>query len=87
MPEICRFYGIVIKMYFADHAPPHFHAEYSEHEARIAIHSLAVLSGRLPPRAMGLVAERASLHQEELQRLCSVRASKLEPLNRLPPLP
>ena len=30
MPEICRFYGIVIKMYFADHAPPHFHAEYAE---------------------------------------------------------
>ena len=37
MPEICRFYGIVIKMYFADHTPPHFHAEYAEHEARIAI--------------------------------------------------
>ena len=35
MPEISRFYGIVIKMYFADHAPPHFHAEYAEHEARI----------------------------------------------------
>ena len=42
MPEICRFYGIVIKMYFADHAPPHFHAEYAEHEARIAIDTLAV---------------------------------------------
>ena len=41
MPEICRFYGIVIKMYFADHSPPHFHAEYAEHEARIAIDSLA----------------------------------------------
>ena len=86
MPEICRFYGIVIKMYFADHAPPHFHAEYSEHEARIAINSLAVLSGKLPPRAMGLVAEWASLHQEELQGLWD-RASKLEPLNRLAPLP
>jgi hypothetical protein len=55
MPEICRFYGIVIRMFFADHVPPHFHAEYGEHEARIAIDSLAVLSGRLPPRAMGLV--------------------------------
>ena len=61
MPEICRFYGIVIKMYFADHAPPHFHAEYAEHEARIAIESLAVISGKLPPRAMGLVAEWATL--------------------------
>jgi hypothetical protein len=86
VPEICRFYGIVIKMYFADHAPPHFHAEYSEHEARIAINSLAVLSGKLPPRAMGLVAEWASLHQQELQALWE-RASKLEPLNRLAPLP
>lgn len=66
MPEICRFYGIVIKMYFADHAPPRFHAEYAEHEARIAIGSLAVISGRLPPRAMGLVAEWATLHQEDL---------------------
>ena len=57
MPEICRFYGIVIKMYFADHAPPHFHAEYAEHEVRIAIDSLAVVSGALPARAMGLVIE------------------------------
>ena len=55
MPEICRFYGIVIKMYFADHAPPHFHAEYAEYEARIAIDTMAVISGKLPPRAMGLV--------------------------------
>ena len=86
MPEICRFYGIVIKMYFADHVPPHFHAEYSEHESRIAINSLAVLSGTLPPRAMGLVAEWATLHQQELQALWD-RASKLEPLNRLDPLP
>jgi hypothetical protein len=59
VPELCRFYGIVIKMYFGDHAPPHFHAEYSEFEAVIAIHSGAVLGGRLPPRAMGLVAEWA----------------------------
>ncbi len=86
MPEICRFYGIVIKMYFADHAPPHFHAEYSEHEARIAINSLAVISGKLPPRAMGLVAEWATLRQPELQGLWE-KASRLEPLNRLDPLP
>lgn len=72
-------------MSFADHAPPHFHAEYSEHEARIAINSLAVLSGKLPPRAMGLVAEWATLHQQELQTLWG-HASKLEPLNRLDPL-
>ena len=86
MPEICRFYGIVIKMYFADHAPPHFHAEYAEFEAGVAIHSLAVLTGDLPPRAMALVAEWATLHQQELQALWE-RASKLEALSRLDPLP
>ena len=86
MPEISRFYGIVIKMYFADHAPPHFHAEYAEYEARVAIDNLAVLTGELPPRAMGLVAEWASLHQQELQTLWE-RATKLEALNRIDPLP
>ena len=86
MPEICRFYGIVIKMYFADHAPAHFHAEYAEHEARIAVDSLAVISGTLPPRAMGLVAEWATLHQQELQGLWE-KARNHQALNRLEPLP
>jgi hypothetical protein len=86
MPEICRFYGIVIKMYFADHAPPHFHAEYAEHEARIAIESLAVISGKLPPRAMGLVAEWATLRQDDLSGLWE-KARRLESLHRLDPLP
>ncbi len=86
MSEICRFYGIVIKMYFADHAPPHFHAEYAEYEARVAINNFAVLTGELPPRAMGLVAEWATLHQKELQAMWE-RATKLEALNRIDPLP
>ena len=86
MPEICRFYGIVIKMYFADHLPPHFHAEYGGQEARIAIGSLAVIAGRLPPRAMGLVAEWAMLHQRELGELWET-ARRLQPLHRLDPLP
>ena len=73
-------------MYFADHAPPHFHAEYAEHEARIAIDSLAVISGKLPPRAMGLVAEWTTLHQAELAALWD-QARRLEPLRRLDPLP
>ena len=51
MPEICRFYGIVIRMFFDDHNPPHFHAIYGEHEVVIGIQSLAVLRGRLPARA------------------------------------
>ena len=86
MPEISRFYGIVIKMYFADHDPPHFHAEYAEHEARIAISTLALLSGQLPPRAMGLVAEWATMHQEELRAIWE-RARSAKPLGRIEPLP
>ena len=86
MPEICRFYGIVIKMYFADHAPPHFHAEYAEFQANFDINTLALISGRLPPRAMGLVAEWASIHQTELKALWKV-ARESQPLHRLDPLP
>ena len=86
MPKICCFYGSVSKMYFADHAPPHFHAEYAEYEARIAIDSLAVISGKLPPRAMGLVAEWTTLHQQELAALWE-QARRSEPLQRLEPLP
>ena len=59
MPEICRFYGIVIKMYFADHAPPHFHAEYAEHEVRIAIDSLGVISRTQGCILVGLLSTSA----------------------------
>ena len=66
MPEISRFYGIVIRMFFDDHEPPHFHAGYAEDEALVTIETQAVIAGRLPPRALGLVAEWTALHQEEL---------------------
>ncbi len=66
MPEISRFLGIVIKMFFDDHNPPHFHAEYGEDLALIDIRNLSVFSGRLPPRVMGLVIEWATIHQQEL---------------------
>ena len=86
MPEICRFYGIVIKMYFGDHAPPHFHAGYAGSEAVIAIHSGAVLGGKLPPRAMGLVAEWAEMRREELLEAWD-RAESLSPIAPIDPLP
>jgi hypothetical protein len=57
MPETCRFFGIVIAMHFNDHEPPHFHARYGGKVARVAIGSLTVLSGSLPPRVQGLVTE------------------------------
>jgi len=57
MPEICRFYGIIIKMFFEDHNPPHFHAEYGSFEALVEVDTLAIIGGKLPPRALGLVME------------------------------
>ena len=66
MPEISRFLGIVIKMFFDDHNPQHFHAEYDGDVALIDIRNLSVFSGRLPPRVIGLVIEWASVHQKEL---------------------
>jgi len=61
VPEISRFLGIVIKMFFDDHNPPHFHAEYAGDVALIDIRTLSVFAGQLPPRAMGLVVEWAVL--------------------------
>ena len=85
MPEVSRFYGIVIRLHFDDHPPPHFHAEYGDDEALIAIGTLAVISGHLPGRALGLVVEWASLHQDELSRLWS-QAQNKERLAKITPL-
>jgi hypothetical protein len=62
MPTISRFYGILIQMYFADHAPPHFHALYAEFEAVIDIRTIEVIRGDLPGRALALVIEWAQEH-------------------------
>ena len=67
VPELCRYYGIVIKIHFNEHGPPHFHASYSGNRALIDIGNLNMLEGRLPPRARRLVAEWASLHRVELR--------------------
>ena len=85
MPEIARFYGIVIKMFFEDHNPPHFHAYYGEYEVLIEINSFAVFAGLLPPRALGLVIEWATLHQEELSNNWK-KARGHELLNPIDPL-
>jgi hypothetical protein len=68
MPELSRFFGIVIRMFFNDHQPAHFHAAYGEHEALIEIETFEVLRGQLPRRALALVLEWATLHREELRR-------------------
>lgn len=84
MPEISRFLGIVIAMYYRDHAPAHFHAFYGDHEVTISIATGAV-DGHFPKRALAHVQEWRILHQEELSRAWTLaRASK--PLPRIEPL-
>ncbi len=86
MPELSRFYGIVIKMFYNDHNPPHFHAEYGSDAIVVDVNTLAVIGGRIPPRATGLVMEWAAQHQAELQQAW-VQARNMEPLDRIAPLP
>ena len=81
MPEICRFLGIVITMYFDEHNPPHFHVRYNEHRASMEIESLNVMAGKLPARVRGLVEEWAELHRGELLEMWeSQDFHTLEPL-------
>ncbi len=68
MPEISRFFGIVIRMYFDDHDPPHFHVAAAGRTARVSIFPVGLLNGDLPPRTLALVVEWASLHQAALLR-------------------
>jgi hypothetical protein len=85
MPEISRFFGIVITMFFGDHAPPHFHARYGQSKASIAIDSLNVLEGELPPRVLGLVIEWATFHKAEIQADWE-RVARLQPVKPIKPL-
>lgn len=85
MPTLSTFYGILIQMFWQDHPPPHFHALYAEHEAKIDIRTLEVIEGSLPRRALALVLEWAQEHRTELMEdwsLCTQRQSpkKIEPL-------
>jgi hypothetical protein len=68
MPRISTFFGIIIAMYYNDHAPPHFHAVYHGEEAQISIESLEILRGSLPRRALALVLEWAMFHRNELRQ-------------------
>ena len=85
MPEISRFFGIVIAMHYVDHEPPHFHARYAEHEATIAIETLELLRGELPRRAHALVLEWASARRAELTADWE-RAREHRPLAPVAPL-
>lgn len=85
MPEISRFYGIIIRMYYNDHNPPHFHVIYQEKEALIDIKTLEILEGQLPNRAKSLAIEWAIEHRDELMMNWQ-KARSNEALERIEPL-
>ena len=79
MPTISAFYGILIRMFFNDHAPPHFHAQYAEHQATVDIQTLKVTTGSLPRRAQELVLDWAELHRTELLEEWHLCMAKQQP--------
>ena len=85
MPEISRFFGIVVQMYVDDHLPAHFHARHAGKEVVISIETLAILRGRLSPRAHALLVEWASVHVDELLLDWDL-AQAGQPLKRIEPL-
>ncbi|MBU8901169.1 MAG: DUF4160 domain-containing protein [Victivallales bacterium] len=85
MPEISRFFGIIIAIFYDDHNPPHFHARYASQKVAIDIRNLKILDGQISPRALGLVMEWAALHKDELLidwnlAKNSQKPDKIEPL-------
>lgn len=85
MPTISEFFGIVIRMYYDDHNPPHFHAYYGGYEAIFSIESLAMTEGNLPKRAKALVIEWAAEYREKLLEDWHL-AEQHQPLKRIEPL-
>jgi hypothetical protein len=85
LPEISRFFGIIITMYHREHPPAHFHARYGGDKASIEIESLRVVDGGLPPRALGLVMEWAAIHRDELREDWTLAQAKAA-LKRIAPL-
>ncbi|MFZ4770431.1 MAG: DUF4160 domain-containing protein [Ferruginibacter sp.] len=85
MPQISYFLGVIIRMFYRDHNPPHFHAFYGEFEAIIDIQKNEILNGTLPPRVLGIVVEWTALHQLELLENWE-RAKRQEALLNIAPL-
>ena len=81
MPEITRFYGIIIKVFFGDHPPPHFHAIYGEYNALVSIETLEIIEGDLPNRAQEMVVDWAQMYQKDLLAMWETQEFR-----KLPPL-
>ena len=84
MPEISRFLGIVIAMFYRDHAPPHFHAVYGDYEITVEIET-GVITGHFPKRALRHVLEWHELHKSELLEDWKLAQAR-KPLNKIAPL-
>lgn len=84
MLEISRFLGIVIRMYFQEHSPAHFHAEYGQYEITVDIET-GIVTGKFPRRALNAVLEWYVLHQDELMANWEA-AMKRKPLSKIEPL-
>jgi hypothetical protein len=84
MPEISRFNGIIIAMYYDDHNPPHFHVRYGKDKASLEILTLRVLDGSLPHRILNVVIEWANQHQEELLRNWEETKNNRQPMKIAP---
>jgi hypothetical protein len=84
MPEISRFLGIIIRMFYREHAPPHFHAKYGDFEAVVSLDT-GVVEGRFPKRALRLVLEWYELHADELRADWEL-AAEGKPLRSIAPL-
>jgi hypothetical protein len=85
MPQISYFLGVIIRMFYRDHNPPHFHAVYADFEGVIDIEKNEIIGGYLPPRVVGIVTEWTALHQLELMENWE-RARQQESLKDIEPL-
>lgn len=86
MPELSRFFGVIIRMYLSDHAPPHFHAFYQDYNAMIDIAEGNVLQGALPRKELRLVLAWLELHRDELLENWQLARNRLGELKKIQPL-
>jgi hypothetical protein len=85
MPELCRFYGIIIFMNYLEHDPPHFHARYEDQEIIIEIET-GIVKGYMSKRALRMIFEWSEIHQAELLANWNLARDR-QPLQKIPPLP
>ncbi len=86
MPEISRFYGIIIKIFFGDHLPPHFHAYYNEYEAFYSIETGEIFHGDMSRAQHRLIQAWVELHREELNANWNILVEQKTEFFKIKPL-